>query len=114
MIVGQIKPASPVKLVVGVITSDTNLLKAVYLKLEDRFSEIDFASQLIPFDYTTYYEQEMGRKLQRQFISFNRLASPGELAAAKYFSNSVERDFAENQTARRLVNLDPDISLQQN
>lgn len=107
MIVGQIKPPSFVKLIFGVITANTNLLKAVYLKLEKRFGEIDFASELVPFDYTVYYEQEMGSELQRQFISFNRLASPGELAAAKYFSNSVERDFAENQTARRLVNLDP-------
>lgn len=104
---GQIKPPSFVKLIVGIITANTNILEAVYLKLEKRFGEIDFASQLMPFDYTAYYEQEMGRELQRQFISFNRLTSPGVLAAAKYFSNSVEHDFAENETTHRQVNLDP-------
>ncbi len=107
MIVGQIKPPSFVKLIVGIITADTNLLEAVDLKLGKRFGEIDFASQRMPFDYTAYYEQEMGRELQRQFISFDRLILPDELPALKYFTNSVEQDFAENETARRLVNLDP-------
>ena len=107
MLVGQIKPASPVKLIVGVITANTSLLTAVCRKLEEQFGEIDFASQLMPFDYTAYYEQEMGRGLQRQFISFNRLTSPDELAAAKCFSNTVEHEFAEKETTRRRVNLDP-------
>ncbi|MDE0300268.1 MAG: DUF4416 family protein [Candidatus Poribacteria bacterium] len=104
---GQIKPASPVKLIVGVITANAALLDAVYLKLEDRFSEIDFASQFMPFDYTAYYSQEMGRELQRQFVSFEQLVPPDELAAAKRFSNTVECQFAESETARRRVNLDP-------
>ena len=104
---GQIKPPSFVKLIVGVITANTNLLEAVYLKLEERFGEIDFKGRLMPFDYTAYYKKEMGRELQRQFISFDRLTLPDELAAAKYFSNAVERYFAENETTRRRVNLDP-------
>lgn len=104
---GQIKPPSFVKLIVGIITADANLLEAVRLELEKRLGEIDFASQLMPFDYTAYYEQEMGRELQRQFISFNRLILPDELPATKYFTNSVEQDFAEKETIRRLVNLDP-------
>ena len=104
---GQIKPPSFVKLIVGIITADTNLLEAVRLKLEERFGEIDFASQLVPFDYTAYYEQEMGRELQRQFISFDQLILPDELPATKYFTNSVEQDSAEKETVRRQVNLDP-------
>ena len=75
--------------------------------MEERFGEIDFKGRLMPFDYTAYYKQEMGRELQRQFISFGQLTLPDELAAAKYFSNAVERDFAENETTRRRVNLDP-------
>ena len=104
---GQIKQPSPVKLIVGVIIGNTDLLAAVNHRLEERFGEIDFASQLMPFDYTAYYEQEMGRGLQRQFISFAQLVPPDGLAAAKYFSNAVECEFAENNTAHRQVNLDP-------
>lgn len=104
---GQIKPPAPVKLIVGVIAANPNLLTGVYCRLEDRFGEIDFTSRLLAFDYTAYYEQEMGRELQRQFVSFDRLASPDELAAAKSFSNGVECEFAENETTHRKVNLDP-------
>ena len=75
--------------------------------MEERFGEIDFKGRLMPFDYTAYYKQEMGRELQRQFISFDQLILPDELAAAKYFSNAVERDIAEIETTRRRVNLDP-------
>lgn len=104
---GQIKPPSFVKLIVGIITANTNLLEAVYHRLEERFGEIDFVSQLMRFDYTAYYAREMGRELQRQFVSFDRLNSPDELAAAKRFSNAVECEFAETETTHRQVNLDP-------
>lgn len=104
---GQIKPPAPVKLIVGIITANPNLLSGVHHRLEERFGEIDFASRLLAFDFTAYYEDEMGRELQRQFVSFDRLTSPDELAAAKCFSNAVECEFAENRTTHRQVNLDP-------
>ncbi len=104
---GQIKPPSPVKLIVGVIAGDTSLLVAVHRRLQERFGEIDFISQLMSFDYTIYYEKEMGQGLQRQFISFDELIMPDELAEAKRFSNVVECEFAEKETAHRRVNLDP-------
>ena len=104
---GQIKPPSPVKLIVGIIIGDSNFLVAAHRRLEERFGGIDFTSELMPFDYTPYYEKEMGRELLRQFISFDQLIPPDALASAKYFSNAVEREIAETETARRRVNLDP-------
>ena len=104
---GHIKSPSPVKLLVGVILGNTAILDSVHRTLEDQFGKIDFKSNLMVFDYTTYYSQEMGRELQRQFVSFERLFPPNELATAKHFSNTVECRFAESETARRRVNLDP-------
>ena len=104
---GQIKPPSPVKLIVGVIAGDTSLLVAVHRRLQERFGEIDFISQFMPFGYTAYYEQEMGVGLQRQFISFDELIMPDALAEVKRFSNALECEFAEKETAHRRVNLDP-------
>jgi len=103
---GQIKSPSPVKLIVGIITAKTNLLTTVYRRLAEQFGQIDFMSQLLPFDYTVYYELEMGKGLQRQFISFNELIPPDELASAKQFSNFVEEGLAEDGTTNRQVNLD--------
>jgi len=104
---GQIRSHPPVKLIVGVITAQLELLAAVHHRISERFGPIDFTSELLPFDYTTYYEAEMGKDLKRQFVSFETLIAPDELSAAKLFSNEVEREFATGAEECRQVNLDP-------
>ena len=104
---GQIRSHSPVKLIVGIIAAVPDLLAVVHQRLGGQFGRVDFASDLLPFDYTTYYETEMGKDLKRQFVSFERLISAEELASAKCFSNAVECEFAKGDTAPRPVNLDP-------
>jgi hypothetical protein len=104
---GQIKSHPPVKFIFGLIIASPNLLLAVHQRLAERFGRIDFTSESLPFDYTSYYEREMGKGLKRQFMSFETLMAPDELASAKYFSNAVEREFATSETAPRPINLDP-------
>ena len=104
---GQIKPYQPVKLIFGVITGIPDLLEEVYRRLSEPFGQIDFASPLLPFNHTTYYEAEMGKGLHRQFVSFETLIAPDELSSTKLFSNAVEREFAQADTEFRQVNLDP-------
>ena len=104
---GQIKSHPPAKLIFGAITGTPELLAEVYQRLSDRLGQIDFTSALLPFDYTTYYETEMGKGLQRQFVSFETLIAPDDLASTKHFSNAVEGQFAKEGTECRQVNLDP-------
>ena len=104
---GQINPCQPVKLIFGVITGIPDLLTDVYLRLSEPFGEIDFASSLLPFDHTAYYQAEMGKGLHRQFVSFESLISPDEISSTKHFSNGVEREFVRADTESRQVNLDP-------
>ena len=104
---GLIKSTPPVKLIVGIITAKPGLLAAVYQRLAERFGEIDFTSQLLPFDYTAYYEPEMGTALKRQFISFEALIAPDELATIKHLSNAIESEYVVDGTERRQVNVDP-------
>ena len=104
---GQIRSHPPVKLIVGIITAVPDLLPEVHQRLAERFGGVDFASDLLPFDYTTYYEAEMGKDLKRQFVSFESLIPAEELASTKCFSNAVECGFARGDTAPRPVNLDP-------
>ena len=104
---GQIRSHPPVKLIVGIITAIPDLLSVVHQRLSEQFGRVDFASDLLPFDYTNYYEAEMGQDLKRQFVSFERLISAEELASAKCFSNAVECEFVKADTASRPVNLDP-------
>ena len=96
----------PVKTIIAVLTSEPSLLPNVYQHLTDELGEIDYTSELIPFNSTTYYEAEMGRELQRQFISFEHLMDAGALADRKLFTNNIEQLFVHENTQHRRVNLD--------
>jgi hypothetical protein len=73
--------------------------------LEEQLGPIDTQSQLLEFDYTNYYEPEMGSGLKRKLLGFGRLASPEALVDLKLFTNRVEQTFAVN--GKRTVNIDP-------
>ncbi len=74
-------------------------------KLENRFGSISFISKRIPFDFTSYYDKEMGTPIERFFIAFERLINPDELTGAKLFTNSLEDEFKID--GNRKINLDP-------
>ncbi len=105
---GAIVTPQPVKAIIGVLTAEPSLLPTVYAKLTHRLGPIDFTSELMPFTSTAYYEAEMGKDIQRQFISFERLIDAGTLAEIKLFTNNVEQTFAikNSEGNARRVNLD--------
>ena len=76
-------------------------------RLEEAFGPIRHIYPAIPFTFTDYYDDEMGKGIERFFISFSRLASPDSLAEAKIATNRLEEAFAED--GRRKVNLDPGL-----
>ncbi len=95
----------PVKLFCGVLHHDSLLWSQAKKELTERFGPIDFESRAYSFDVTTYYEEEMGQGLVRQFVCFERLIDPGEIAEIKLFTNEVEDHFLTE--GKRPVNLDP-------
>jgi hypothetical protein len=102
---GRIYKPHPVKLIIGFIfRNHDNYLKANAILLKT-FGRIDFESPLIPFNYTDYYEKEMGQGLQRKFVSFHRLIPPDRLPQIKVLTNSIENKLSVN--SRRTVNIDP-------
>lgn len=103
---GKIKEPGKVKLIVGMLSNDTVLLEKVKPILTNNFGEIDFVSQIISFDYTDYYEKEMGKNIKRQFLSFVDLISPEKLAEIKVKTNEIEEQFAD-ESGNRKLNLDP-------
>lgn len=104
---GKIKGHPPVKLIVGMITSDEKLLNIAEKMLADEFGNIDFHSEILSFDYTDYYEPEMGENLKRKFISFKNLIHPENLAEIKILTNELEKNFLIEGTEKRCINLDP-------
>ncbi len=86
----------------------TDLFEAAQTELAGRFGPIDAVGEVLPFDFTDYYEAEMGPNLMRKFVAFERLINPKELVSAKLFTNDLEETITERFGGRaRTVNLDP-------
>lgn len=102
---GEIKTPEPVKLICSIFAGQVKLLDEAQGVLEWIFGPIDFLSDLLPFDHTTYYEPEFGPGLMRRILAFERLIDPGALADIKRTTNQLEQRWEVN--GRRQVNIDP-------
>ncbi len=98
---------SPVKLLIGAITSCEGILIKAKVRLAKKYGPLDFQSPIIPFIWTKYYEKGMGPDLHKQFFSFQRLINPDELAKIKLYTNRLERSLSSCQSSFRTINLDP-------
>jgi hypothetical protein len=102
------KPFSPVKLICGIIASDEKFFKRAEERLVELYGSLDLASQLFAFNFTDYYEKQMGQNLKRKFVSFGKLISPEELSGIKIRTNALEEEIKEEfKAVKRIVNLDP-------
>jgi hypothetical protein len=101
----------PAKLIVGLFMQEKRLLAAVNQDFTPRFGSIDMVSPWFPFDYTKYYETEMGATLFRRMVVFKDLIRQSDLADVKIFTNSIEKKYARQD--RRIVNIDPGYMLQE-
>jgi len=83
--------------------------EAIFIKSRDilkrKFGRIDFQSDPFDFNYTAYYEKEMGTGLKRRFISFSRLIPIEDLYRVKLQANRLEEKFLSS--GNRQVNIDP-------
>ncbi len=102
---GAIKEPKPVKLIVSMFSHDETLLAVARGALISRFGSVDYHSELLPFDHTSYYEREFGPGLVRQILAFVDLIPPQQLVDIKHITNELEMTWAVE--GRRRVNLDP-------
>jgi hypothetical protein len=97
-----------VKLFIGVLVSHAKLISELEPRLVAVYGPIDHRSPVIPFDFTDYYEAEMGDVLDRIFFSFERLIEADQLPEIKKQTNHLEEEIAPlYQRVKRPVNLDP-------
>jgi hypothetical protein len=102
---GKSTTPDPAKLIIGLIFKNEEFLIKALGILRRSFGEIDYESPVYPFTYSDYYEKEIGRNLQRKFVSFRKLVSPEQLAAIKVVTNKIEGRLS--QAGSRRVNIDP-------
>jgi len=99
------KKPDPAKLVISVFMNDESLFKELLPVLEKAWGPTEQVSDWFDFDYTNYYENEMGSPLFRRMISFGDLIAQDDLARIKETTNAMEKNWAVN--GRRNLNLDP-------
>ena len=107
------KPGSPLdyqphKLLIPALFSSDWRVGAVRVLVEGEFGAIDLESDSFPFDFTHYYDYEMGDAIFRVLFSIRELVNPADLAAAKIRSNRLESE-QSRENGNRTINLDPGL-----
>ncbi len=102
---GKIKTAEPALLFVSTLYSSSDIFNYSKEILEKNFGDILFISPSLPWEYSSYYRDEIGWPLFRQFIFFKNLIDPELLTDIKLKTNEIES--ALSSEGKRRINFDP-------
>ena len=102
---GQANIPPAAKIIIGLIYHNSAIKVQALASLERRLGKIDFYSQEMDFNYTDYYEQELGKPLKRIFVSFKLLRQESLLSGIKLYTNELEKHFSLQE--KRQINIDP-------
>jgi hypothetical protein len=106
---GVILEPKGVRLFAGIMFNGPEALKLGINDLEAKFGAVYKKSPIFDFNFTDYYEDEMGSGLKKTFVGFEKLVDPERLANIKLFTNQLEEKHGdvENGLLRRRINIDP-------
>ena len=93
------KQPQKVKLFIGILSSDTKLFEII--KKEFEYGEIDYESDVFDWNFTKYYNDELGENIKKKFMFFKKLINPEKIADIKIDTNKIEDKY------KRKINLDP-------
>ncbi|GAB4334821.1 MAG: DUF4416 family protein [Calditrichia bacterium] len=102
---GDIKVHPPVKMICAVTFQRDFPLETALKELEKLISRVQQKSEIFEFDFTTYYEPEMGSGLLKQMLGFEGLFPVEILPDIKVATNELELKLSRQ--AARKINLDP-------
>jgi hypothetical protein len=102
---GVVGTSKEVKLFCGIIFSSEEIKQSLLTKLENNFGKIDIISDIMIFNFSNYYNREMGDNLKRFWVSFKKLIFTADISGIKIFTNSIENEFTINN--KRQINIDP-------
>ena len=95
---------SSTKLFFGLLGKSEDI-KKIYRIIEKEFGKIDAKTDIIPFDFTHYYNKEMGEGLQRQWLSTETIIEENLLRDIKKKTIAIENRF--RISGKRIINIDP-------
>ena len=102
---GRIQAPAKVKLVVGLLGRDPEILQISREILKARFGPEEEVMEPIPFTWTAFYARELGTAPLRAFVSYEPWVDREFLVDAKLATNALEADLSRDGLRR--VNLDP-------
>lgn len=98
-----------VKFICGIISGEVALLDRAAAALAGALGPVEAVGEVMDFDFTHYYDRQMGSPLYRRFVSFAGPHRPDFLAEAKVRTNAIEAELAAARPGAgpaRPVNLD--------
>ncbi len=100
---------SPVKLFCALLAGREEWLEMARERLEQEFGPIGMESAVWDFDFTDYYEDQMGPGLLRRFYAFRELIDPEDIVELKLALNRLEGELADEIEGgpERPLNIDP-------
>jgi hypothetical protein len=105
---GETATPKRVEVFCGLLYRDAGACAGAMRMLCAEFGDLDVESDAVPFEFSTYYEAEMGPGLTRKFVSFKPLVLPEDSWRWKLFTNELEKEFLSGPAcASRAVNIDP-------
>ena len=106
---GEIVNHKPVMLIAAVISRHESALNWAVEKTTCHWGSLALQSPVFDFTETNFYAKSMGTDLKKQFLAFDNLIDPAELAATKLNSNDWEIEYstASDQPEQRPLNIDP-------
>jgi hypothetical protein len=102
---GQIRKPEKAALFIGSLFSKTDIFIQVMPLLKKNFGAVLFESPVSKWDYTSFYEKELGTPINRSFVFFSSLFDTSRLPETKLLTNEIEEAFSEDN--KRKINLDP-------
>lgn len=97
----------PARLVMSVLASARSRSEAAAPLVVRRIGPLERVLGPLAFDFTSYYDQEMGPGIRRWLWVFSDLVDRGELARIKHVTNEIESSFLVE--GKRTFNLDPGL-----
>ena len=106
---GKAKEPRSVELFSGLIGISESALELARRSLSEKYGPIEEVSKIFSFDFTNYYQDEMGPDLLRQFVAFENTIDPAILSRVKLSTNSLEDELTQelDTEVERGINIDP-------
>ncbi len=94
--------------VVGLIFIEGFSIDPILAELKNDMGDVMLKSEALPFTHTHYYNREMGERLTREWLVFEKLLVPDVIIQLKHRTNEIEKGHL-NEKGGRKVNIDPGL-----